>query len=134
MNRTNIVRPDAFSSGPRVGMVLAAGLGKRMRPLTKHRPKPLIEVHGQSLIDHALDALVRSGVERAIVNVHYLADQIEEHLSKLLRRHRSLNNSGNAIDKSFRVQNKTQFLIHPRIEWKDGHGDIEFFIAVRIPF
>ena len=58
-------------------MLLAAGLGKRMRPLTDSRPKPLIEVAGKTLIDHVLDRLVEARVETAIVNVHYFADQME---------------------------------------------------------
>jgi MurNAc alpha-1-phosphate uridylyltransferase len=62
-------------------MVMAAGLGTRMRPLTLDRPKPLIAVGGASLIDHTLDRLAAAGVERAIVNVHYLADMIEAHLA-----------------------------------------------------
>ena len=61
-------------------MVLAAGLGTRMRPLTDERPKPLIEVRGKALIDRMLDPLVEAGVKRAIVNVHYLAGQVEAHL------------------------------------------------------
>ncbi|MEM9205054.1 MAG: nucleotidyltransferase family protein [Pseudomonadota bacterium] len=61
-------------------MVLAAGYGKRMRPLSDTVPKPLIPVDGRPLIDRVLDRLVEAGVKRAIVNVHYLADQIEEHL------------------------------------------------------
>ena len=58
-------------------MVLAAGLGQRMRPLTLTRPKPLVEVSGKALIDYGFDSLRRAGVETAVVNVHYLADQIE---------------------------------------------------------
>jgi MurNAc alpha-1-phosphate uridylyltransferase len=61
--------------------VLAAGLGKRMRPITEKLPKPLVRVHGKALIDHALDALAAAGVARAIVNVHHLAQQLEEHLA-----------------------------------------------------
>jgi MurNAc alpha-1-phosphate uridylyltransferase len=60
-------------------MVLAAGLGTRMRPLTDTRPKPLIEVAGKPLLDHVLDRLADAGVERAVVNVHYLAEQIITH-------------------------------------------------------
>jgi MurNAc alpha-1-phosphate uridylyltransferase len=67
---------------PKTAMVLAAGLGKRMRPLTASRPKPLIEVAGQSLLDHLLDKLRVAGVENVVVNVHYLADAVEAHLAK----------------------------------------------------
>lgn len=61
-------------------MVLAAGLGARMRPLTDRVPKPLIRLGGQALLDHALDRLQAVGIKRAVVNVHHLADQIEAHL------------------------------------------------------
>lgn len=61
-------------------MLMAAGLGKRMRPLTATRPKPLIRVAGRPLIDHALDRIEAAGIGRTIVNIHYLADTIEAHL------------------------------------------------------
>jgi N-acetyl-alpha-D-muramate 1-phosphate uridylyltransferase len=62
-------------------MVLAAGLGKRMRPLTATQPKPMVRVAGKPLLDHALDQLDAAGVARAVVNVHYLPDAIEGHLA-----------------------------------------------------
>lgn len=62
-------------------MLLAAGLGSRMRPITDTMPKPLVPVAGKRLIDYALDALKAAGVERTVVNVHYLPDQIRDHLS-----------------------------------------------------
>ncbi|MEO0032694.1 MAG: hypothetical protein RIS94_2452 [Pseudomonadota bacterium] len=64
-----------------VAMVLAAGLGKRMRPLSTTRPKPLVRVGGKPLIDYALDKLGEAGIARAVVNVHYLADQMVAYLA-----------------------------------------------------
>jgi MurNAc alpha-1-phosphate uridylyltransferase len=61
-------------------MVMAAGLGKRMRPLTASQPKPLVRVAGKPLIDHALDKLAEAGVTRAVVNVHYLPEAVEAHV------------------------------------------------------
>jgi len=66
---------------PRRAMVLAAGLGTRMRPLTDKMPKPLVKVAGRPLIDHVLDRLAEVGVERAVVNVHHFAEQMQEHLA-----------------------------------------------------
>lgn len=67
-------------TAPTTAMVLAAGLSTRMRPLSSSIPKPLVRLAGRPLIDHVLDRLAVSGVERAVVNVHYHADQIDEHL------------------------------------------------------
>ena len=66
---------------PKSAMVLAAGLGTRMRPYNGHIPKPLVTVGGKSLIDYGLDRLAEAGVEQAVVNVHHLADAIERHLA-----------------------------------------------------
>ena len=68
-------------------MVMAAGLGKRMLPLTAERPKPLIEVGGRALIDLMLDHLADAGIKQAVVNVHYLPDQVEAHLAARLHPH-----------------------------------------------
>ena len=74
---TDLRRPSPV----RTAMVLAAGLGTRMRPHNGHIPKPLVEVGGKALIDHVLDRLAAAGVARAVVNVHHLADQIERHVT-----------------------------------------------------
>lgn len=77
---TDAAFPTAFH--PHRAMVLAAGRGKRMRPITATTPKPLVEVLGRSLIDRVFDRLTEAGVETAVVNVHYLADLVEVHVEK----------------------------------------------------
>lgn len=77
------LRPDVAAQVPRCAMVMAAGLGKRMRPLTATRPKPLVELAGKPMIDHVLDRLKAAGVAKAVVNVHYLADALEGHLATI---------------------------------------------------
>lgn len=109
-------------------MVLAAGLGKRMRPLTASTPKPLIPVRNRPLIDYALDQLERAGVAEVVVNVHYFADQVRGHV---LRRRgvpiaisdeseRLLDTGGgiaNAID---RFGDEGFFLLNSDTFWIDG--------------
>src|ERR1700731_1445316 len=68
-------------AAPDRAMVLAAGLGTRMRPYNGQIPKPLVRVGGKALIDHVLDRLAAAEVECAVVNVHHLADQIEQHVA-----------------------------------------------------
>jgi MurNAc alpha-1-phosphate uridylyltransferase len=69
-----------MSAGPEKALVFAAGLGTRMRPITLTLPKPLVRIGGKSMLDHTLDRLEEAGVDEAIVNVHWLADQVEDHL------------------------------------------------------
>lgn len=66
---------------PRTAMVLAAGLGKRMRPITDTMPKPLVMVAGRTLLDRGLDSLAEAGVAKAVVNVHYFPEQIVAHVA-----------------------------------------------------
>src|SRR6266550_7221183 len=71
-----------ITTAPKCAMVLAAGLGTRMRAFNGRVPKPLVQVCGKALLDYVLDRLADQGVERAVVNVHHLADQIERHLAQ----------------------------------------------------
>ena len=75
------LRAEVPAEVPRTAMIMAAGLGKRMRPLTATTPKPLIPVGGKPLLDHVLEKLAAAGVKKAVVNVHYLADAVEAHLA-----------------------------------------------------
>jgi MurNAc alpha-1-phosphate uridylyltransferase len=70
-----------MSAIPKSAMVLAAGLGTRMRPLTDTMPKPLLEIEGRSLLDHAIDRLALVGVETVVINTHYKAEMIAAHLA-----------------------------------------------------
>ena len=76
------LKAEIAAQVPSTAMVLAAGLGKRMRPLTATRPKPLVEVAGKPLLDHVLERLRAAGVKKVVVNVHYLAEAVEAHLKK----------------------------------------------------
>src|SRR5438046_10513728 len=78
-----------MSVTPAKAMVLAAGLGVRMRPLTDHMPKPLVRVAGQPLLDHVLDKLAGAGVSEAVVKVHYLPDQLLEPYASTTRHARA---------------------------------------------
>jgi MurNAc alpha-1-phosphate uridylyltransferase len=99
--------------------VLAAGLGTRMQPLTLHLPKPLVPLAGRPLLDHVLDRIEAAGIAEAIVNVHYLADRIEQHLSG---RHRpriivsneraALLDTGGGVVKALPLLGERPFLIH----------------------
>src|SRR6185369_743879 len=75
------LRAEVPAAVPHTAMIMAAGLGKRMRPLTATKPKPLIEVGGKALLDHVLEKLRTAGVGKVVVNVHYLADALEAHLA-----------------------------------------------------
>ncbi|MCF6320818.1 MAG: nucleotidyltransferase family protein [Rhizobiaceae bacterium] len=109
-------------------MILAAGLGTRMLPLTRHIPKPLIEINGRSLIDYKLEAARRVGVKTAVVNVHYLADKIEEHLAFcdnpqiiLSDEREKLLDSGGGIQKALpHFADEPFFVLNSDVFW---HGD-----------
>ena len=113
---------------PRRAMVLAAGLGERMRPITDTMPKPLVRVAGRAMIDHMLDKLAAAGVERAVVNVHYLADQIERHVASRERpaivisdeRAKLLNTGGGVAKALSQLGNEPFFHVNSDTVWVDG--------------
>jgi MurNAc alpha-1-phosphate uridylyltransferase len=120
---------------PKTAMVLAAGIGKRMRPVSATTPKPLVKVGGRALIDHCLDGLAAVGVETAIVNVHYLADLVQAHLARrasprvvLSDERGALLDTGGGIRKAlpllghdaFLLRNSDSFWlegVRPNLEW-----------------
>lgn len=116
---------------PRRAMVLAAGIGKRMRPLTATTPKPLIEVAGKALVDHGLDRLEAAGVETAVVNVHYLADLVEFHCLKRSRPHIVISDerdrlleTGGGITKALPLLGPDPFYVYNSDSfWIDGYAD-----------
>jgi len=113
---------------PASAMVLAAGLGTRMRPYNGHLPKPLVEIGGKSLIDYSLDRLADAGVERAVVNVHHLADAIERHLAARQRPHiiisderAALLGTGGGIANALpKLGGAPFFLVNSDTVWLDG--------------
>ena len=112
-------------------MVMAAGLGLRMRPLTDTIPKPLVRLCDKPLIDHALDRLAEAGVETAVVNVHHMADQLERHLAGRDRpavvisdeRDRLLDTGGGAARMLATLGPGAFFVINSDSVWLDGVGD-----------
>jgi N-acetyl-alpha-D-muramate 1-phosphate uridylyltransferase len=115
-------------AAPNRAMVLAAGLGTRMRPFNGQVPKPLVQVGGKALIDHVLDRLADMGVERAVVNVHHLADQIEAHLQSRQRpqivisdeRHALLGTGGGVVKALAELGEAPFFHVNSDTIWIDG--------------
>ncbi len=113
---------------PNRAIVLAAGLGTRMRPYNGQIPKPLVEIGGKSLIDYALDRLADSGVERAVVNVHHLADAVERHLASRQRpqivisdERAELLGTGGGVAKALpELGDAPFFLVNSDTVWLDG--------------
>ncbi len=113
---------------PNRAIVLAAGLGTRMRPYNGHIPKPLVEIGGKSLIDYSLDRLADAGVERAVVNVHHLADALERHLAPRQRpkivisdERGDLLGTGGGIAKALpQLGDAPFFLVNSDTVWLDG--------------
>jgi len=111
---------------PRAAMVLAAGLGTRLRPITDSIPKPLVEINGRSLLDHALDRLALAGVERVVVNVHYKAAMIAEHLTSRDHPHIELSaeaellDTGGGVARALPLLGEAFFVVNGDVFWLDG--------------
>jgi N-acetyl-alpha-D-muramate 1-phosphate uridylyltransferase len=115
-----------MSVAPKTGMVLAAGLGLRMRPITERLPKPLIALGGRALLDHAIDRLEAAGCERVVVNAHYKAAMVEEHLAArrspaiVLSREDSLLETGGGVLKALPLLDDCFFVVNSDIFWLNG--------------
>jgi MurNAc alpha-1-phosphate uridylyltransferase len=138
--KTLAIRPNPGGNVPETAMVMAAGLGKRMRPLTATRPKPLVEVAGRPLIDHVFDRLRSAGVKRAVVNVHYMADALEAHLAARVKgielvvsdERRALMETGGGIVQARDLIGDAPFLvINSDNLWIDGPTDAIRALAAR---
>ena len=112
-------------------MVLAAGLGTRMRPLTDTRPTPLVKVAGKPLIDHVLDKLAEAGVAKAVVNVHYLPDALEQHLAARTAPHVTISDereqlleSGGGMGRAVPLLPEPFFAVIADNLWVDGPRDV----------
>jgi MurNAc alpha-1-phosphate uridylyltransferase len=129
------LRPDPrgdAADAPDTAMLLAAGLGKRMRPLTATRPKPLVEVGGATLLDHALDHVRAGGVRRVVVNVHHYADALEAHLRRAAgdldvaisdERGQLLETGGGVVRARALLGDKPFFVVNTDNVWIDGPID-----------
>ena len=115
---------------PEAAMVLAGGYGKRMMPLTRDIPKPLVVLKGRTLIDHVLDRIAAAGVKRAVVNVHYQADKLQAHVQNRARpkieisdERQELLDTGGGVVKALPMLGTEPFLIHNSDSvWIEGVG------------
>ena len=140
MTRQLAIRPDPGGVVPATAMVMAAGMGKRMRPLTATRPKPLVEVAGKPLIDHVFDRLRAAGIRRAVVNVHYLADALEAHLAARCgdlelvvsdERARLLETGGGLVHARDQLGDAPVLVVNSDNLWVDGPVDAIRLLASR---
>lgn len=140
MTHPRYIRPDPGGAVPETAMVMAAGLGKRMRPLTATRPKPLVEVAGRTLLDHTFDRLRAAGVKRAVVNVHYLADALEAHLRNRVRdievvvsdeRGRLMETGGGLVQARELLGDQPFLVVNSDNLWLDGPTDAIRLLAAR---
>ena len=130
----------------RHGMILAAGLGKRMQPLTNKKPKPLLEIGGITLLERAINLLINHGVEEISLNIHHLGDQIEKYISdlksevkiKISNEKDSLLDTGGGVKKGTKdFKENPFFVINPDTLWSNKYSkevqslEKEYFINKR---
>ncbi len=115
--------------GPKVAMVLAAGFGKRMRPITETLPKPLVQVNGEAMLDRILDRLVEAGVKTAVVNLHHLGAVIESHLAErtapevVFSPEAEILETGGGVKKALSHLGKEPFfVVNGDVLWVDGRS------------
>ena len=113
-------------STPTTAMVLAAGLGTRLRPITDGMPKPLVRIRGRALLDHAIDRLATAGVETVVVNVHYRADQIIAHLAArkspriVISEEQDLLETGGGVGKALPLLGEYFYVVNADVFWLNG--------------
>ncbi|TMJ58458.1 MAG: nucleotidyltransferase family protein [Alphaproteobacteria bacterium] len=114
------------TAAPRSAMVLAAGLGTRLRPVTETIPKPLVEINGRALIDHAIDRLALAGVEHVVVNTHYKATMVAEHLARRdcpqieLSEEAELLDTGGGVARALPLLGEAFFVVNGDVFWLDS--------------
>ena len=115
-----------MTAAPRSAMVLAAGLGTRLRPVTQTLPKPLVEINGRALIDHAIDRLALAGVERLVVNIHYKAAMVAQHLAHWdhpqieLSEEAELLDTGGGVARALPLLGEAFFVVNGDVLWLDS--------------
>src|SRR5260221_1986048 len=113
-------------AAPATAMVLAAGLGTRLRPITDGMPKPLVCIRGRALLDHAIDRLAAAGVETIVVNTHYRSEQIIAHLAArksphiVISEERDLLETGGGVSKALPLLGEEFYVVNADIFWLDG--------------
>lgn len=118
--------PAPSIAPPTTAMVLAAGLGTRLRPITDGMPKPLVRIRGRTLLDHAIDRLVAAGVETAVVNTHYRAAQIAAHLTTrktprvVISEEHDLLETGGGVSKALPLLGEHFYVVNADVFWLDG--------------
>ena len=115
-----------MTAPPKTAMVLAAGLGTRLRPISDRLPKPLVEINGRSLLDHAIDRLELAGVEEVVVNAHYKAEMVAERLAGRTRPHirisreAELLDTGGGVAQALPLLGEAFYVVNGDVLWLDS--------------